>query len=131
MMEGFIEVTPITRPGVYALLWEGVVVYIGQASRAMMSRIEAHRSLAKRVTKNPAPGWLPIKAIRFDQVYVLPCRLEDLDAIERGMIDLYRPRYNIKLKPPTHIPSTTPLTITHNGRMIPIARPTPRFERRL
>jgi hypothetical protein len=41
----------------------------------------------------------------FDEVHVLPCRIEDLDVVERAMIELYRPFYNIKLKPPTLAPT--------------------------
>ncbi len=130
MMEGFVEVTPILRAGVYALLYGGQVVYVGKASKNMMTRIEAHRSLASR---KQYPGWLPIKAVRFDEVYVLPCRIEDLDRIERGMIDLYRPRYNIQLKPPTYAPATTPLEITAGSTVIGHLnfRPQPVFERRI
>lgn len=128
MLEDFIEVTPILRPGVYALVKEGAIVYIGQASKHMMTRIESHRSLSRR---KAVPGWLPIRAIHFDQIYVLPCRVEDLDRIERAMIDLYKPRFNVKLKAPTL--TTTPITIHINGIAIPFNHnaPSPRFERRI
>ncbi len=101
MLEGFIDVTPILRCGVYALVRDGVVVYVGQ-SKKMLSRVEAHRSNWGRKS---TPSWMPasFRGVLFDQVFVMPCRVEDLDRLERAMIDLYSPKYNIKLKPPTPI----------------------------
>lgn len=129
MLEGFVNVTPILRSGIYALLHMGVVVYIGQ-SKKPLSRIEAHRSLWGR---KRTPGWLPIKGMLFDEVHVLPCRIEDLDTVERAMIDLYKPKYNVKLKTP-HA-TLTELTITlPNGVSVPFNQrpaPGPRFERRI
>lgn len=132
MLEGFVNVSVLMKPGVYALLREGVVVYIGQ-SKKPLSRIEAHRSLWGRTQRNRAPGWLPIKAILFDEVHVLPCPVEKLDEIERALIDLYKPRFNRNHKTPD--PTTTGMTITlSNGTQVPFniaPTPTPRFERRL
>src|SRR5882757_6894980 len=122
MLEGFVNTSVLLKPGVYALLREGVVVYIGQ-SKKPLSRIEAHRSLWGRTQRNKAPGWLPIKAILFDEVHVLPCRVEDLDLVERAMIDLYKPKYNMKLKSPH--PVSTEFNINVGGFTIPfnIAQP--------
>jgi len=123
MLEGFVDATAMLRPGIYALLREGVVVYIGQ-SKKPLSRVEAHRSLQRRVHRNAAPGWLPIKAIPFDEVHVLPCRVEDLDIVERAMIDLYKPKYNLKLKTPH--PVSTEFNLTIDGFTVPfnIVQPT-------
>jgi hypothetical protein len=96
MLEGFVNVSPLLKPGVYALLKDGVVVYIGQSVRPL-ARVEAHRSLWGR---KKAPGWLPIRGILFDEVHVLPCRVEQLDEVERTLIDLYKPKFNVKLKAP-------------------------------
>lgn len=111
MLEGFIEVTPILKPSVYALLRDGVVVYIGQ-SKKPLARIEAHRSNWGR---KATPSWMPasLRGVLFDQVYVLPTRVEDLDRLEKAMIELYKPRYNIRLKSPT------PVEITHLFRPPP------------
>lgn len=128
MLEGFINASALLKPGIYALLKEGVVVYIGQSVRPL-SRIEAHRSLWGR--KKP-PGWLPIKAILFDEVHVLSCKVEDLDRLERALIDLYKPKYNVKLKTPNA--TLTELVIKlPNGAEVPFnQRPvTPKFERRI
>jgi hypothetical protein len=96
MLEGFVNVSTLLKPGVYALLKDGVVVYIGQSVRPL-ARVEAHRSLWGR---KKAPGWLPIRGILFDEVHVLPCRVEQLDEAERTLIDLYKPKFNVKLKAP-------------------------------
>lgn len=106
MLEGFVNLSAALKPGVYALLREGVVVYIGQ-SRKPLSRIEAHRSLWGR---KKAPGWLPIRGILFDEVHVMPCRLEQLDEVERALIDLYKPKFNVKLKSPDPVATEFNLT---------------------
>ncbi len=129
VLAGFVEVSAILRCGVYALLRDGVVVYIGQ-SKKMLARIEAHRSNWGRKS---TPAWMPasLRGVLFDQVYVLPCRVEDLDQLERAMIDLYKPKYNIKLKAPG--PTSLPLTLTIGTATIPFNhRPAgPKFERRI
>lgn len=129
VLEGFINVSAILRCGIYALVREGAIVYIGQ-SRKMLGRISAHKSNWGRKSM---PAWMPVslRGVLFDEVHVLPCRVEDLDRLERALIDLYKPRYNIALKQPT--PTTTPLNLVVNGISVPLnhARPTPRFERRI
>src|ERR1700678_2491691 len=129
VLEGFINVSPILGPGVYALIREEVVVYIGQ-SKKMLQRVSAHKSNWGRKAQ---PAWMPVssRGVLFDEVHVLPCRVESLDELEAAMIDLYKPRYNIKLKAPT--PTTTPLTLTIGGLTIPFNQrpPHPRFERRI
>lgn len=129
VLEGFVNVSSILRAGVYALVRDGVVVYVGQ-SKKMLARIAAHKSNWGRKAQ---PAWMPasLRGVLFDEAYVLPCRVEDLDELEAAMIDLYKPRYNIKLKAPT--PTTTELTLTISGFAIPFNHrsPTPRFERRI
>lgn len=106
VLEGFVDASVMLRPAVYALVRGGVVVYIGQASKAAIARIEAHRSNWGR---KRLPAWMPasLRGVLFDQVYVLPCRVEDLDEVERTMINLYKPRYNIRIKSPD------PVAIAH------------------
>lgn len=121
VLEGFINVSVVLRCGVYALVRAGVVVYIGQ-SKKMLSRIEAHRSNWGRKS---VPAWMPVslRGVLFDEVHVLPCRVEDLDHLERALIELYKPKYNIQHKTPA------PVEITHL-----FAKPQPpsvRFERRI
>ena len=129
MLEGFIDVSAILRCGVYALVREGVVVYVGQ-SKKMLQRVSAHKSNWGR---KAMPAWMPtsLRGVLFDEVHVLPCRVEDLDRLERALIDLYKPKYNTQLKAPT--PTTTPMTLTINNVSVPINQPQPtvRFERRI
>ena len=128
-LDGFHDITPILRCGIYALIREGVVVYVGQ-SKKMLARVSAHKSNWGR---KAMPAWMPasLRGVLFDEVHVLPCRVEDLDRLERALIDLYKPKYNIQLKQPT--PTTTPFTLTVGSVSVPInhPRPTPRFERRI
>jgi hypothetical protein len=130
MLEGFVDVTPILRCGVYALVRDGVVVYVGQGKK-MVARVEAHRSNWGR---KAVPAWMPVslRGVLFDQVFVLPCRVEDLDRIEAAMIDLYKPKFNIKLKAPTPL-TRQPLSVTMGGVAVPLnfRPPPPRFERRI
>lgn len=104
MLEGFVNVSALLGPGVYALLRDGVVVYIGQSKRCL-GRVSAHKSNWGRRT----PSWLPpsVRGILFDEVHVFPCRVEALAEVEAAMINLYKPRYNIRIKTPE------PVTITH------------------
>lgn len=105
MLEGFVNVSAILAAGVYALVRDGVVVYVGQSKR-MLTRVSAHKSNWGRKS---VPAWLPpsCRGILFDEVHVLPCRVEDLDVLEAAIIELYKPRYNIRVKSPT------PVTIAH------------------
>lgn len=126
-LEGFLEVSPLLSCGVYALAREGAVVYVGQ-SKKMLSRIAAHRSNWGRKS---TPSWMPAscRGILFDQVFIRPCRVEELNALEVEMINLYKPRYNIKIKTPHPIASEFNLRV--GAFILPINRPTPAFERRI
>jgi len=103
MLEGFVNVSATLRPGVYALVRYGTVVYIGQGSKTMLARIEAHRS---NWGKKRMPAWMPasLRGVLFDEVWVLPCKLELINELEKRLIEFYHPRYNIKLKPPQPMP---------------------------
>ena len=92
-LKGFVEVSEVLRSGVYALALKGVVVYVGK-SKCMLARVEAHRGLFRR----KAPSWMPIKGVQFDQVFVRPCPVAMLDALEAEMINLYKPSLNERLK---------------------------------
>lgn len=119
MLAAFINVSAILSAGVYALVRDGVVVYVGQSKR-MLSRVAAHKSNWGRKS---TPSWMPvsIRGVLFDSVFVLPCRIEDLDRIEAEIIQLYKPRYNIKIKTPD------PVVIAHLFAITP----PPKFERRI
>lgn len=119
-LEGFAEVSEILKAGVYALVKNGVVIYVGK-SRSLYARIYTHRTTAARKAKGKTiPTWLPAKGFVFDQVFVKTCRLEELDELERSMINLYKPRYNESLK--TNRPISVPSTLTINGILIGLNR---------
>lgn len=110
-LSGFVEVSEILRSGVYALLHRGQVIYIGK-SKSMLSRIYSHRNLHNSKAKGrDVPWWIAsmLPGIQFDEIHVRPCLLEALDALEREMIELYRPKYNIRMnenlaKAPVNVP---------------------------
>lgn len=128
-LEGFANVSWILKSGVYALLKNGVVIYIGQ-SKGMISRIATHRSQwGAKSRGKPSPDWMPTKGILFDEVWVRPCSLDVLDELEREMIDLYKPKFNTRLKPPGPIKALTTLQI--GGFAVALNRKPELFERRI
>lgn len=97
-LEGFTDISACLGPGVYALVKRGVVIYVGR-SKSVYQRVYAHRTTASRAARGKAiPTWLPIKGFVFDEVWVRPCRVEELDALEAEMINVFKPRYNESLK---------------------------------
>lgn len=91
--EGFIDVSQILDVGVYILLRCGIVVYVGQ-SRSMVRRIASHKAGSSK-------KWVVGKGfgIIFDKVFVYPCTLDKLDAMEQALIKKYEPRYNVRHNP--------------------------------
>lgn len=112
-LEGFTNASDVLRSGVYALCAKGVVIYVGK-SKAMLARINSHRSIwaAKRKGRT-VPDWLPIPGLLFDEVHIQPCRLDQIDRLEREMIDRYKPRYNVQLK--SSQKSRAPVSLVLNG----------------
>lgn len=133
-LEGFIEVSPVLRSGVYVLIAKGEVIYVGK-SKAMIARISTHRRawIDKRQGRS---AWitdtLNIPGLLFDEVHIRPAPLHLLDALEREMIDKYKPRYN-KLLQTRGI--SAPITLNVNGAIVKINSPPPtpicRIERRV
>jgi hypothetical protein len=108
-------------------------VYVGKAKR-MLARIEAHRSNWGRKSM---PAWMPasLRGVLFDQVFIRPCKVEDLDRVEAEMIDRYRPKYNVQLKPPRAVPIQAEINLTIGPHTIPLNRSgsmgSNRFDRRI
>src|SRR6185437_576305 len=128
-MLDFQDFSALLGPGVYALVKRGVVIYVGK-SRALYLRLYAHRNVARAAAKGkPIPTWLPIKGFVFDQVFVRPCALADLDRLEAEMIELYKPRYNESLK--TRLPIRAAIPLTINGHTITLNPAQPKIERRI
>lgn len=122
-LTGFADVSQVLRAGVYALVKNGVVIYIGK-SKSMYQRIYTHRTTASRAARGKAiPTWLPIKGFVFDQVFVRPCSVDDLDRLEAEMINLYKPRFNESLK--NGLKVTAPIVLKVAGAEVVLNRPTP------
>lgn len=115
-IEGFVDATPVLAGGVYILIHRGEVVYVGKAKR-MLNRLAAHLSVRSAQRKDRVPSWLPIKGIYYDKVLISPCHPDRIDALERSMIDLYRPRYNDQHKRPG--PTAAPFSIRVNRITLP------------
>lgn len=131
-LNGFTDISDSLRCGIYALCAKGVVIYVGKSKR-MLGRINSHRSAWADKRKGKAESWiaerLGIPGLLFDQVFVRPCRPDELDSLESQMINLYKPRYNVQLKTAQKI--AVPHTLQINGISIPLcAKPEP-IQRRL
>jgi len=130
-LAGFIGVGEILRAGVYALVWRGRVIYIGK-SKKMLVRIYSHRA-----NKGKARNiFTSAKPFSFDDVFIRPCSLEVIDELERDLINLYRPKYNVALKAPVLIEKE--ITLSYGNfelvlnRKKPIDEPTyVKIERRI
>lgn len=128
-LEGWVDASAVLRAGVYALVKNGVVIYVGK-SKTLYQRIYAHRHTARNASRGKKiPDWLPTKGFVFDQVFVRPCALEALDALEAEMIERYKPRYNQSLKTAAKVKASFELKIGNVaipfGAMVAKAEPDP------
>jgi excinuclease UvrABC nuclease subunit len=100
--DGFDRIGDVLGSGVYALIYRGKVVYIGQSVNMLM-RIATHKAVRHRMRNGKVPTWLAKRAIAFDDVWIQPCLPEEMYALERRMIESYRPRYNIHHNSDRHV----------------------------
>ena len=124
-LDGFVEVSPMLQCAVYALAKDGVVIYVGQ-SKKPLARIAAHRA---QLGRKSTPDWMPIRGVAFDQIFLRPCRSEELNALEAEMINLYKPRLNVRVK--NRLPIASAFNLRMGDFTLQINRPTPPFERRI
>lgn len=96
-MEGFVDVSTMLRRGVYILLHQGVVVYVGQA-QLMLGRVYSHRVAWGSKKRKPITSVIPAKGMLFDQIFVRPCQLGEANALEIELIKQHHPRYNMQHK---------------------------------
>lgn len=129
-IEGFVDASAVLAGGVYVLVRKGEVVYVGKAKR-MLNRLAAHLSVWAAKRKEKIPSWMANKGIYYDAVLICPCHPDRVDALERQMIELYKPRFNTQLKAPG--PTKAPFTISVGGRDLAFGnRPSlPLIERRI
>lgn len=92
-VSGFLDVSSLLGPGVYALCRWKEIIYIGKA-KVVLHRVYAHRNALERMRKGK-----PVSAVPFSGILIMPCALSDLDRLEREMIKKYEPRYNLRLIP--------------------------------
>jgi excinuclease UvrABC nuclease subunit len=108
---------------------KGKINYIGK-SKNLYSRIYTHRSLYnKRRKGSPAPDWIPVKGMKFDEVWVRACHVDLLDKLEYEMINLYKPKYNEALK--NGLKVATPIVLRINGATVTLNEPKAQLERRI
>lgn len=69
--------------GIYFLIKDGVIVYIGQ-SKKVFSRIESHKDDSKK---------------EFDSACYFECKEEELDTFEKVLIQAFWPKYNTTYNP--------------------------------
>lgn len=97
--DGFLDMSKMLGPGVYALVFADEVIYIGKARR-LLHRIYAHRNLHERMIKSgkvPSLGYQSgIRPIKFSRVWIFPCQEAQLDLVETQLIRKYQPSRNIK-----------------------------------
>lgn len=84
--------------GVYALLRQGEIIYIGKA-QCLIQRLYAHWNMMCRIKSGKPVPKTGAKALIFNDIQVMPCAASDLDRLEREMIARYRPKLNQKLMP--------------------------------
>ncbi|SRR6266478_1493685 len=101
--EGTISFYSLMHCGVYALVRRGEIVYIGK-SRKLWVRLYNHCNNRGKVVYLPEGCLRQNKGISFDDIWVWPCMLGQLDTLEVHLIQKYVPRYNVKDKPMPVLP---------------------------
>lgn len=124
MDEGFVEVSATLRAGVYVLVHHDEVVYVGK-SKVMLGRIYTHRVAWGSKRRTRRTDAIPPKGILFNRVFVHPCRLDEVDALEQSLIAKYHPRYNTQHK--SGMPPELQVLISNNTAQAPSQ---PRIPRR-
>ena len=107
--EGFTDCTEMLAAGVYLLCHKGKVVYVGK-SKCMLVRTYSHRNSRNN---RSLPKAIQAKGIPYDEVHVMACHPDKIDSVEFEMINLYKPRYNDRLK--LQAPVSAPFSISVGG----------------
>src|SRR5882762_7478218 len=95
MPHGVVSFHALLHCGVYALLRRGEVVYVGK-SKKLWIRLYNHCNNRGKVLYLPPGYTTPKKGIQFDDIWVWPCMLGQLDSLEVCLIQKYVPKYNVK-----------------------------------
>ena len=123
--EGFVDFSALMHCAVYMLLRRGVVVYVGQ-SKALGERLLTHMRGRKRGQINKRNYFganQMVSGFIFDEIWIRPCMMNELDALEVAMIRKYQPKYNtLHKEPPPPIDVSALLY-----QLMPLTKP-PRIE---
>lgn len=122
-LDGFTHEGHMLYAGIYALLRRGRVVYIGK-SVSLLKRVYSHRYNSQRAKALPFGP----KRMLFDDIQVMPCAPDDMDRLEREMINRYRPQYNVHWKAPSEVPLTVPLEVDLGNGHVFTLNPAPQAQ---
>ena len=99
---GFADVSALLEASIYLLKSRGKVVYVGQSIqpivRIFQHRLKTGERIGRRIHSRG------IERFAFDQIFILPCKLSEINTLEKKYIQQYMPKYNIAHK-------ATPLNI--------------------
>jgi len=90
------DVSVLMRWGVYLLMWRGEIVYVGQSVK-LSARVNTH-IYSKGKKRTQMLGGRQITGPVFDKVMVMFVPKEDLNRVEKELIERYKPRYNERHK---------------------------------
>ncbi len=103
--DGFTRIeSPCAPSGIYCLLRDGVVVYVGK-SKSVYARIAQHHNTRRQSKRTAAQRWrteaeLAALEVGFDEVWILFCPVIELERLELEYIDRFKPKWNIQLREP-------------------------------
>lgn len=128
MEDGFVDVSAILRTGVYLVVHQGKVVYVGQA-RVMLGRLYKHRVAWGSKSKKRITALIPPKGMLFDQVFVRPCLASEMDGLEQELIRKYKPKHNTRhnASVPPELTGLVARIVASRGGSVPTQ---PKVERR-
>lgn len=131
----FFEWTMFPGPGVYALLQFDVPVYVGK-SKVLQMRLQSHVNMWMRAKASKDGGKSLVakgyKVIPFSKVWVMPCKLGELDKLERHYIKEWRPKHNVLLTPqPSFTLRPEGFALNIAGIMLEFKSLAPEFVRRI
>src|SRR5215469_4739254 len=106
MMDDFARIAlggPMGSVGVYLLLRQGEVVYVGQSVN-VLARVNAHWNNLQRVRKGKRPyrsgATYEAVPVEFDEIRIKRCFPSELDKEELALIQRYLPEKNVRMVRP-------------------------------
>lgn len=101
--EGFGTQLECRCVAIYALISRGEVVYVGQ-SKNVYHRLGQHFTTRRRNrggngSTKIGSTYANVVLFDFDEVLLRYCYLDELDRIELDVIERYRPRFNVAIRP--------------------------------